>query len=94
MVECLGAITFSQSPPKCLQEGTDFGVIEGALWGRWKWWTALGLYPKLAVLSQIFPSLMPFTSVFLGVSAPKEKSPLPLVPVGENESTTKAPANS
>jgi cytochrome P450 len=56
-------------------------VIEGTLWGRWQWWTVLGLYPKLAVLTQALPIIfMPIASLVTGLTAPREKSSVPLIP--------------
>ncbi|XEU99841.1 hypothetical protein FSHL1_005128 [Fusarium sambucinum] len=81
VLECIGEVTFSQGPPKYLDEGSDFGVIEATLWGRWQWWSALGLYPRLAVLTQAWPSIfMPIATVFTGLSPPQEKSSVPLIP--------------
>ncbi|KAG8676490.1 hypothetical protein FPOAC1_002494 [Fusarium poae] len=81
VLECIGEVTFSEGPPKYLDEGSDFGVIEGTLWGRWQWWSVLGLYPRLAVLTQVWPSIfIPIATVFTGLSFPREKSPVPLIP--------------
>ncbi|RGP66051.1 FAD fmn-containing dehydrogenase [Fusarium sporotrichioides] len=57
-------VDFSQVPPKYLEEGSDIGVIEGTLWGRWQWWSVLGLYPSRAVFTQVWPSI--FISIATG----------------------------